>query len=63
MITIQPEHRLIVEFTSDTDRDDITLFSNIIKKCTKESKKSGFKSMFNNEEKEVIKGLNESING
>lgn len=63
MITIQPEHKLTVVFSSDEDRDDISLFVGIIKKCTKEAKKSGFKSMFTNEECAVIKGLNESING
>ena len=62
MITIHPEHKLTVVFTNDEERDDITTFMNVITKCTKEAKKSGFKCMFNNEESEVIKGLNETLN-
>lgn len=63
MITIQPEHRLTISFTNDTDRNDITTFLSIVNKCTKEAKKSGFKSMFSNEESDIIKLLQENLKG
>lgn len=62
MILIQPEHRLTVTFTNDEQKNDISTFINIINKCTKEAKKSGFKNMFNNEESELVKILSENLN-
>ena len=62
MIYIEPEHRLSLTFTSTEDSNDINTFMNIVNKCAKESKKSGFKSMFNTEEKSIIKILQENLN-
>ena len=63
MIYIEPEHKLSVTFTNTTESNDITTFMGIIDKCAKEAKKSGFKSLFTNEEKSIIKALYENLNG
>ena len=62
MIIIEPEHRLTITFTNTTDTEDITTFISILKKCNKEARKSGFKSMFSSDEKEFIKQLSETLN-
>lgn len=63
MIYIEPEHKLTVVFTRTKERNDIDTFVKIIEKCTKEAKKSGFKSLFTTEERDVIKALNENLTG
>ena len=61
MIYIEPEHKLTVTFTNTTESSDITTFISIMGKCTKEANKSGFKSMFTNDEKSFIKALHENL--
>lgn len=57
MISIIPEHRLTLVLTNDEDGNDISKFMNIISKCTKESKKAGFKNMFTANERELLEAL------
>ena len=61
MITIQPEHKLMIAFTNDDDRNDISTFVSIVDKCAKEAKKSGFKKMFTAEESFVLTSLKETL--
>ena len=62
MIFIEPEHRLSLTFTNTSESNDITTFVNIINKCVKEAKKSGFKSFFDTDEKNFIKTLHANLN-
>jgi len=62
MIYIQPEHKLIVTFTNTTENSDIATFMSIMNKCAKEARKSGFKSIFDTEEKDFIKALHDNLN-
>jgi len=57
MISIIPEHRLTLLFTTDEDSNDIATFINVINKCIKESKKAGFKNMFTANERELLEAL------
>ena len=61
MIQIIPEHRLTVVFTNDESGNDIKTFVDIMDKCYKESKRPGFKSMFNDRERDLIRGVQENI--
>ncbi len=61
MIQILPEHKLTISFSNNESESDITTFVSIINKCAKEAKKSGFKSMFNNEEATIIKAVHEVV--
>jgi len=57
MMSIIPEHRLTLLLTNDENGNDISKFINIISKCTKESKKAGFKNMFTANERELLEAL------
>jgi len=62
MIYIEPEHKLTITFTNTTESSDIATFIGIMGKCAKEAKKSGFKSIFDTEEKTFIKALHDNLN-
>jgi len=61
MIYIEPEHRITVTFTNTEERNDISIFYNVVSKCYKEAKKPGFHNMFSKEEKNTIKMLAENL--
>jgi len=62
MIQISPEHRLTISFTHDDESNDIKTFVDIISKCDKEVRRSGYKNMFKPDEKEFIKILHDNLN-
>jgi hypothetical protein len=45
----------------DTGLNELEIFANIVKKWHKESSKSGFKKLFNNNEREMITGLYDNL--
>lgn len=61
MISIIPEHRLTLLLTNDENGNDIATFINVISKCTKESKKAGFKNMFTANERELLEALGDNL--
>ena len=56
MIQAIPENRLTFILTTE-GQNDISLYSNVIKKCFKEAKKTGFKNMFTREERSFIEEM------
>ena len=61
MIYVEPEHRISLTFTNTEERNDISIFYNVVSKCYKEAKKPGFHNMFSKDEKNTIKMLAEHL--
>ena len=51
------EHSLQFKFFNTEDANEIDIFLDILEKCDKESRKSGFRNMFSKDEKAFIQSL------
>lgn len=63
MLEIGYDHRITLEFSNTRESKDLNHFAMVIKKCYKESKKAGFRNMFNKDERVFIENLFENLTG
>jgi len=63
MINIDYEHSITITFSNSRDGDDLNTFVDILTKCNKEAKKSGFKTMFKGRERDLITSLYHTLSG
>jgi hypothetical protein len=60
-IEVVQERSVTFKLSDNSENDASRIFASIIAKCTAESKKKGFKNMFNEDEKEFLKKFNEQV--
>lgn len=61
MVRLEYEHSITVTFANSSESRDLNNFISLLKKCNKEAKRSGFRSMFTTEEKIFVRSLHDSL--
>lgn len=57
------DHRITLEFSNTANSKDLNNFADVMRKCYKEAKKSGFRNMFTRDEREFIRSFYETLTG
>lgn len=63
MLEIGYEHNITLKFTDADNSKDLSNFASVINKCYKESRKVGFRNMFNKAEREFISDILHTLTG
>lgn len=57
------EHSLTIKLTNEGTENELDIFLNVLNKCNKEAKRSGYKKMFNKDECGLIRALHNEFLG